>query len=145
MSTVDASRDDAASDETPPGRLPSAGSLLFGALGGAAAWALQLATLDMVVELGCMGGWPRTSAYGSTTTLTVVVVVVTVVALLVAVASWLTAFTRWRAFRTGDDDPPIDRTAFLAISGVIADGLFFLLIALTGIAPLFFIGTCSRR
>jgi hypothetical protein len=106
---------------------------------------VQLAILDMAVELGCMGGWPRTSAYGSTTTLRIVVVAITVLALLVTVAAWLTAFTRWRAFRTGDDDPPIDRTAFLAISGVIADGLFFLLIALTGIAPLFFVGMCFRR
>src|SRR5207253_7084737 len=139
MSTVDAPRDDASPNEAARRRLPSAGSLLFGALGGAGAWAVQLAILDMVVELGWMGGSPRTSAYGSTTTLTVVIVVVTVIALLVTLAAWLTAFARWRAFRTGDDDAPSDRTAFLAISGVIASGLFFLLIALTGIAPLFFV------
>jgi hypothetical protein len=145
MSTVDASRNDTAPSEAPGRRLPSAGSLLFGALGGAAAWAVQLVILDMTVELGCMGGWPRESAYGSATMLRIVVVVVTVIALLVTALAWFTAFTRWRAYRTGADDPPADRTAFLAISGVLADGLFFLLIALTGIAPLFFVGTCFRR
>jgi len=126
-------------------QLPSTRSLLFGALGGAAAWAVQLAILDMTIELGCTGGWPRVSEYDSTTTLRTAVVVVTVVALLVTAAAWITSFTRWRSFRNGDDDPPADRTAFLAISGLLADGLFFLLIALTGIAPLFFVGTCFRR
>ncbi|MFL5767079.1 MAG: hypothetical protein ACJ758_04460 [Actinomycetota bacterium] len=136
---------DAPPNEGPPRSLPSAGSLLFGALGGAAAWAVQLAILDMTVELGCMGGWPRATEYGDPTTLKIAVLVVTAIALLVTAGAWLTALTRWRAYRTTDDDPPTDRTAFLAISGLIADGLFFLLIALTGIAPLFFVGTCFRR
>jgi hypothetical protein len=140
MSTVDAP-----GGEAPRRSLPSASSLLFGALGGAAAWALQLAILSMTVELGCMGGWPRATEYRSTTMLRTVVVVVTIAALLVTAAAWLTALTRWRGFRTVDDDPATDRTAFLAISGLIADGLFFLLIALTGIAPLFFVGSCLRR
>jgi hypothetical protein len=131
--------------ETPERDLPSAGSLLFGALGGAAAWALQLAILDMAVELGCFGGWPRRTEYGSTTMLTLVVVGVTVVALLVTAAAWLTSFARWRNFRNGADDPGVERTAFLAISGLLADALFFVLIVLTGIAPLFFLGTCIRR
>jgi hypothetical protein len=126
-------------------RIPSAPWLLFGALGGALAWAGQLAILDMTDELGCTGGWPRASSYGSTTAVTTTIVVVTIVAALLTAAAWFAAFRRWRSFRNGGDDPAVDRTALLTISGLLANALFLVLILLTGIAPLFFVGTCVRQ
>ena len=125
-------------------RTPPTGRLLFGVLGGAVAWASHLAVLDMTDELGCVGGFPRATSYASSSSLRITVVIVTAVALLVTLAAWLTALANWRATRGNDGAPRAERASFLAVNGLVANGLFFAIIMLAGVAPLFFLGPCGR-
>jgi hypothetical protein len=111
-------------------------ALWFGILGGAFAWAVQLALGDMFSELGCEAG-----GFGG---LSIVLIAITVVAAAVAAWALVVAWRAHAAMRAGGrEDIPFERAAFMALAGVLSSSLFLLLIVMGGIVPHLFLETCG--
>jgi hypothetical protein len=99
------------------------------------AWLAYIQIAYALVPLACRhpGALTHAGLYG-------------VAALLVVgvVAAVVLAWPAWRATDRADFDgaPPEGRTRFLALTGV-GSGVFFLLVAIAGIVPLFLLAPCE--
>jgi hypothetical protein len=108
------------------------GRLLFGLLGGAAAWSLHFLGSYAVASVGCVAGWRgiREVLAGGTV-------------ILGALAIWSTAVA-WREWRRVSGDQPLDAAlgeprgwfAFLMLTGVMLGALSALTIILEGFGAL---------
>lgn len=116
--------------------------LWFAVLGGAGAWSLHLVVGWGLEEIACGSGSVGSDILGIglvawLTAITIVLGAVTVAALLLS----------WRLWRQagrpihGDADPPVGRAGFMALYGLLSNGLFLLMIVFGGVS-LLFLGPC---
>jgi hypothetical protein len=116
----------------PVGPLP----LWFGILGGAVAWAAQLAFGDMFSELGCEAG-----GFGG---LSLVLLLISLAAAIVAAWALLVAWRAHATLRSSErEDIPFERASFMAVAGILSSSLFLLVIVMGGFVPHLFLETCG--
>jgi hypothetical protein len=109
----------------------------FGLLGGAIAWSVQLVIGNAFAEVGCEAGGFR----GMPALLLVITGTTALVAIAAAVVSWIGLR---RARRNGGSAATSrERSGFMAISGLVASGVFLLLILMGGVLPHLVLATCS--
>src|SRR5918911_1734944 len=93
----------------PVGPIP----LWFGILGGAVAWAAQLAFGDMFSELGCEAGGVEG--------LSLVLLLISLAAAIVAAWALLVAWRAHAALRSSArEDIPFERASFMAVAGILS-------------------------
>ncbi len=118
----------------PVGLLP----LWFGLLGGHIAWSLQLLVGYYLVSLACAGGFAGAQVLG-VGAFDLLIWLLTLVAALVALGAGVIAWKSWRRTGVGghlETGGPAGRSGFMALAGVLLDGLFVLIILTGGIALL---------
>jgi hypothetical protein len=109
----------------------STGLLLwYGVFGGLLAWAAQLVVGYAFEEIACPAGTKTQEIFGASPEL--LTVLVTVVAGAIAGGAGAASFVRWRAY-AGSDRDPRGRLEFMAFVGMLASGLFLLIIVLGGL------------
>lgn len=109
-------------------------ALLFAALAGPFAWALELQVTYTAVPFLCGSAW------------TPILYVVPMVALLIAAAGFVVGHRNWRALGAsggGDGPGPLGRSRLLALSGVVL-GAFFLIVVVVQALPTFFLDPCVK-
>jgi|SRR5690606_30086028 hypothetical protein len=113
------------------------GRLFIAVFGGPIAWSLHLLASYFLVALFCATGWPG---------LGVGLAAATALAAAAAAGSGLVAWRAWREHVDGQpwdsalSDPHGRATGFLLVIGMIAAGLFLLIILLAGLPPIFLSG-----
>ncbi|HEY8470225.1 MAG TPA: hypothetical protein VIL18_11310 [Longimicrobiales bacterium] len=115
------------------------GRLFVAVFGGPIAWSLHLLVSYFLVALFCNTGWPG---------LGIALAGATVLAAAAAAGSGLVAWRAWREHVDGQpwdaalSDPRGWATGFLLVIGMVAAGLFLLIILLAGLPPIF-LSECS--
>jgi len=108
------------------------GRLFFAVFGAAIAWSLHLLMSYLIIATFCNTGWPG---------LRVALVATTLLSAAGAAASGVVAYRTWRAHVGGQAwdaalrDPHGRATGFLLVMGMVAAGLFLLIILLGGLPP----------
>jgi hypothetical protein len=113
------------------------GRLFVAVFGGPISWSLHLLVSYFLVALFCSAGWPG---------LGVALAAATALAAAAAAGSGVVAWRAWRAHVDGQSwdaalsDPHGRATGFLLVIGMVAAGLFLLIILLAGLPPIFLSG-----
>jgi len=108
------------------------GRLFFAVFGAAIAWSLHLLVSYLIIAVFCNTGWPGLRA---------ALVAATLLSAAGAAASGIVAYRTWRAHVDGQawdaalHDPHGRATGFLLVMGMVAAGLFLLIILLGGLPP----------
>src|SRR5690606_2864075 len=114
--------------EPPVGR----GRLFVAVFGGAIAWSLHLLVSYLIIAVFCNARWPG---------LRTALVAATLLSAAGAAASGAVAYRAWRRRVNGQawdaalSDPHGRATGFLLVMGMVAAGLFLLIILLGGLPP----------
>jgi hypothetical protein len=113
--------------------IPRTGLLLFGALAGPAAWAMQFSISYGLTPVLC-GGRAE-----------LILLVVTLVFAAVTVAALVVSVRSWRMSRSNVDAPPrvYHRARTLAYAGLLSSTFFLVVIIATTIPP-FLVDPCRR-
>lgn len=116
-------------------------ALWGGLLGGAVAWTVHLIGMWVVAEFGCVA-----ARGGDGGVITLTYVLLSVLSLLCLAGAGLAAFVAWRSERqiaaSGEDAPGRDTGLFMARTGIIANGLFALVIVSQTVPLFFFASRC---
>jgi hypothetical protein len=118
-------------------------SLWFGSLGGAFAWLVHLLASWSISEFGCFAGLHRTTLLGLTIVAWALIALSAAMLSASLAATWVAYRSDCRIRRHGFRTNTADETAgFLARAGLVASGLFALIIAAQTIPIFFYLRSC---
>jgi Mn2+/Fe2+ NRAMP family transporter len=118
----------------PEGRPVRLWPLWFGILGPPAAWAVQLLVAYSAEELACSRGSLERTVWGLS--VNALGIAMTIFGVSVTVASAWGSRRALKSLKNREDDPAVQRSAFMASFGLYSAVFFLIVILLTAVGPL---------